>query len=320
MKIVGGFFELELNSSGKAFHQKACALWCGRACLSLIVQKLEPIKIYVPFYVCDTLLEPLIENHIEYVFYEIDENLEIKNLPFLAENELLIYVNYFGLKENYVEFLAKYYEQKLIVDNTQAFFSFEANAIWFNSARKFFGVADGAYLSASFEFPAYDALPNADSSFEHLIDRLIENQDAAYQEFLVNEARFDSSLKKISVLSERILASVDYEAVRRKRRENFGAYEESFGKMNRLKLTLGDNETPFCYPLWLDGKIEKTLLHQQNIFVPTLWQDVLKRNKSGFEFEKTFAADLLALPCDQRYDRTDCLRVVSAVQQIIYER
>ena len=170
MKPIGGFFELELNHSGQEFHRNSNAWWCGRACLNLIIQQLKPTNIYVPFYVCDTLLEPLIENRVEYTFYEIDEVLEIKDLPVLGEGELLVYVNYFGLKEDYVEFLAKNYNEKLVIHNTQAFFSSQKKAISFNSARKFFGVPDGAYLYAPFEL-ACDAPPNDALSFKHLIDR-----------------------------------------------------------------------------------------------------------------------------------------------------
>jgi len=325
MKPIGGFIELEICAgAGNSYHGQATALWCARACLSLIVKKLRPRRVFVPFYTCDSSLEPLIDNNIEFSFYNLDASLEIESPPALQTDDFIVYINYFGLKESYVFDLLSQYGQQLIVDNTQSFFSrsYEDAVCSFNSARKFFGVPDGGYLYAPFEIEP-EIPRNTEISCTHLINRVLGKQEQSYREFLANESEFDSTVKGISLLSERILNNLDYEAVAAKRRENFSVYHEAFEKINRLRVDFTEYQVPFCYPLLLDEPLDKPALYRQNIFVSTLWTDVLSRaieEKDDFSFERRFAENLSSLPIDQRYDSTDCERVIDAIKKLIERR
>lgn len=293
----------------------------ARACLSLIVKKLRPRRVFVPFYTCNSLLEPLIDNKVEFNFYNLTAALEIENPPALQAREFLIYINYFGLKESYVSALLSKYGQQLIVDNTQSFFSrsYEDGVCSFNSARKFFGVPDGGYLYALFKIKS--KIPrNTEISYAHLINRILGKQKQSYEEFLANERGFDSTVKGISLLSERILNNLDYESVANTRRENFSLYHDAFKKINRLRIDFSEYRVPFCYPLLLGEPIDKPILYQQNIFVSTLWTDVISRaveGKNDFSFERQFTENLSSLPIDHRYDSTDCERVINAIKKLL---
>ncbi len=93
------------------------------------------------------MLEPFKKLGIPYEFYHIDINFEIRECFTLKANEALLYVNYYGLKQRYVEQLANKTGDRLIVDNTQAFYAKPIAGIdTFYTCRKFFGVPDGAYL------------------------------------------------------------------------------------------------------------------------------------------------------------------------------
>jgi len=96
MKELGGYFELELNQ-GVHFHSEALALNSSRNCLKYILQAQKPSKVYLPAYCCDSLVEPLISEGVEYSFYHIDESFELIELPNLKFNERLLYINYFAL-------------------------------------------------------------------------------------------------------------------------------------------------------------------------------------------------------------------------------
>ena len=59
MTTVGGFFELEIGKHGAPLHQAAATLTSGRACLREIVRRLRPSRVWVPFYTCDSVVEPI---------------------------------------------------------------------------------------------------------------------------------------------------------------------------------------------------------------------------------------------------------------------
>ena len=123
MNKIGGFFELELERGNSVIHETARAFSTGRACLNLILTTLKPSKVFVPFYSCDSLLEAIRVNNIDIQFYKINSDLEIENLPQLDAEDLLIGINFFGIKNEYIRSLSEIYGNKLIVDNSHAFFN-----------------------------------------------------------------------------------------------------------------------------------------------------------------------------------------------------
>ena len=71
---IGGYFELELNNRQKSYHPNAkLALKSGRACLQILLQQELPKKVWLPYYTCDTLIDPLISCDIKYDFYNLNE-------------------------------------------------------------------------------------------------------------------------------------------------------------------------------------------------------------------------------------------------------
>lgn len=121
--------------------------------LKYILKTRNPKKVFIPNFICDSVIEPLDELKINYEFFNIDENFEIVQDVILKENEMIFYVNYFALKSKYIEKLTHKYNNNLIIDNTQAFFEKPLKDIdTIYSPRKFFGVSDGGYLSRTVLF------------------------------------------------------------------------------------------------------------------------------------------------------------------------
>ena len=146
MEAIGGYFSLELPLL-EEYHKAALRLNTGRNCLEYILRAHEYKKVYVPYYTCEAVMEPINKLAVPYEFYHIDIQFEISDRITLKADEALLYTNYFGLKQRYVEYLAEKYGSRLIVDNTQAFYAKPLDGIdTFYTCRKFFGVADGAYL------------------------------------------------------------------------------------------------------------------------------------------------------------------------------
>ena len=100
MKAIGGYFSLELgpvNPDYRFFHTPA--LNSSRHALEYILRQIEPKPslVYLPYYTCEVVLEPLKRLGIGYQFYQINDRLEIAKLPSLRGNEYIIVNNYFGI-------------------------------------------------------------------------------------------------------------------------------------------------------------------------------------------------------------------------------
>lgn len=318
MKAIGGFFELELpKCSGSSYHPAATALNTGRACLSVILQQEKPRRVYVPYYTCDSLLEPMHELGIEYVFYALNEKLELGESIALAPDELLIYIDYFGVKAEYAQGLRRRWSKQVVIDNTHAFFTRGDASGWsYNSARKFFGVPDGAYLYGPHPSPQLAA--NTGIAVDYLVDRLVGEQARAYQGFTKYEASIDNSVRAISVLSKSLLSCVEYEEYAQQRVRNFAQYHRAFSSDNTLAIDWAVMETKpaFCYPLLLEFPVNRAELFSKNIFVPWLWRDTLWRSADGYDFEKNISENLLPLPIDHRYGAAEIAAVIAAVKQL----
>lgn len=307
--------ELPPNNRG-SYHKNALALSTARACLSVVLEVIKPRKLYVPFYTCDALLQPITDLQICYEFYPIAPELS-SQLPNIEEDEYAIYINYFGLCTAHVQTLLSTYPNRVIIDNSQAFFERAYPETWsFNSARKFFGVPDGAYLYSPLHLKN-NYQRNDDFEFVHLVNRFIGKREQAYAQFIAYEKSLDCEIKGISPLSERLLSLVNFKEVAEARQRNFSYYAKRFGSINKLSIDWDPNSIPFVYPLLLEQPISKQALFEQRIFVATYWQDVLQRNVAGFEFEKLLARQLLPLPIDHRYDIGDCRQVAEAVEALL---
>ena len=59
-KAIGGYFELELPLHPE-LHAEAIALNSGRFCLEYLLRCRKYNKVYVPYFTCDTAVEPIIK-------------------------------------------------------------------------------------------------------------------------------------------------------------------------------------------------------------------------------------------------------------------
>jgi len=313
MKEIGAYFELELKKGVSQYHDTSYVLKSGRASLRYILDYLKPGLVYIPFYTCDALLEPFKDANINYEFYHVNEDLEPETLMELKAGELILYVNYFGLKGKTVNLLSEKYKNRLIVDCTQAFFMKGNNISWFfNSCRKFFGIPDGSYLYC----PEGAKLPEIGSRNEsyiidHLLKRFNGHASEGYEYFLQNEILAGEGISYISKLSEYLLSNINYEEAIKKRQENYSYLHDRLKEKNLFNALPCDGDIPMCYPLLIGRNTGKTMLFASKIFIPSFWRDTNHRNIDGFDFEKSLTDKLWPLPVDQRYSLAD--------MEILYE-
>lgn len=301
MDEIGGYFELELRK-GEHYHKNAIRLNTARNAFEYILRVRKYNKVYIPYYTCEVMVQPLLKLGIKSEFYQINEKLEPINLPQLKYSEAFLYTNYYGLKQSCVERLAEIYKHQLIVDNAQAFYTPAIKGIdTFYSARKFFGVPDGAYLYTD---RLLDEEIEQDKSFyrmKHLIQRIDEGAESAYSLFKKNDNALDNQpIKQMSRLTERILQGIDFDFIKYRRRENYNFLSKNLFSRNILQLELPNDAVPMVYPyVTEDLKLKKRLISNK-VFVATYWPNVFKwADKKMLDYK--LAEQLIAIPIDQRY-------------------
>lgn len=313
MRPIGGFLGLEATDAGHGPYHRAPSLSTGRSCFRFILETIRPRRVHLPFYVCDALLNPAQRAGVAIAFYGLDRNLVPESAGEPARgDELYVVVNYFGLLGGVMDEVARLAPGRTVIDDSQAFFRRPGPSTWsFNSARKFFGVPDGAYLCGP-AHPVPAELPAATPSAAHLTDRLSGNPRLAYRAFKRHEASLTDEPRGMSALTTQILAAVDYDAIAARRRANYRALDRLLGDRNLLRLTLQPGDVPLYYPFLAPRPLRDELIRRA-LFVPCLWPEVGARPGGAFSWERRLAADLCPLAVDQRYDDGNMAEIAGLV-------
>jgi hypothetical protein len=314
MRAIGGFFELELDSRSE-YHSKAIKLNSGRNALRFILSVKNFKRVYIPHFICEVLPQTLKESGIDFTFYNINKDLEPEfEYDRIGKHEAFLYINYFGLKDNFIDSLRKKI-LGLIIDNAQSFFSLPVNGVdTFYSPRKFFGVPDGAYLYTN---TAVDIALNESVSsnrVEHLVKRIDDSAESAFPIFRQSELSLHHlQISRMSLLTERILSSIDYESAAQIRRENFMYLDNALGELNQLKLPLEENCVPMVYPFYGKTTGLREKLKANKIYTAMYWPNVLESaNESSIEYD--FTLNIIHLPIDQRYGKAEMDFIITIVK------
>lgn len=316
-KAIGGYFELELPQGLQEKYPNALKYQSARAAFLALLENLPKIKrVWVPYFICDSMLNQVHKADKEISFYTINEHFSINGTLSLAEDELLLYVNYFGVCDcNVSGILKQYNPDQIVIDCSQAFYSgpYECLATIY-SPRKFFGVPDGGLLLTNQRIkPPTEQDCESLNRCTHLLERIGFSAEAGYSNYEAAESSLqDLSPKVMSQLTRRLLSVIDYAAIEKKRNENFRILQLEFGSTNNLHIAFRHN-APLCYPYLPLKKINKLNLIKKRIFIPTYWSEVLQRT-SKFSFERNVTDKLLAIPCDQRYDLSDIKKLTAELQ------
>lgn len=318
MKEIGGYFELELPTNNLSQLPPGVLVNSGRHALEYIIRALKEDmhSLWLPYYTCDVILQPIRRSGISFKFYSINERFELLENISLKKGEYIIVNNYFGIKDDYMSNLSRIYKNRLIIDNAQAFYCpVELGTNYIYSPRKFFGLPDGgiAFCTSSLE----QSIPNGISygRCSHLLKRLDINAECGYPDFRSNSSQLnDEPLTGMSMLTQRLMGTIDYEWIKIKRRTNFQILHRTLASSNRLRLPSCDSYAcPMTYPYLTDNKKLRADLIENKVFVATYWPSVLKYcSKDSLEY--SLAQNIIPLPIDQRYGEEEMNYIISIIK------
>ena len=322
MKAIGGYFELADYEEGSVFpHHDGILLNTGRNALEYILRSIGDVKhIYLPYYTCEVVLEPIEKLHIPYTYYHINQQFEMVDDIQPKEGEYIIANNYFGIKDAYIQQLAVRYGDHLIIDCAQAFFAKPIPGIkCFYSTRKYVGVADGgvAYLgNLPNDRVEVNEIERSDQHDSHLLKRKQFGAEAGFADYQANEKKLDNQpIRWMSINTKWILDHIDYDKVIARRRENFQYLHEAFAEKNQLNLPDYDTFVcPMVYPFMMITYLNfRKELIENKVFVARYWPNV--ENVEEFGLEGNMADNVIPIPCDQRYWREDMDRIIEIIKQ-----
>lgn len=310
MREIGGYIELDTYHL-PMLHEGAVALNCGRNALAYLLKARRIRRLWIPKFICDSVTGVCEREGVPYTLYSIGMDFKPTDDIQLAEDEWLYFVNYYSQFDN--DQIATYIRQyeRVIVDNAQSYFQPpipHVDTIY--TCRKFFGVADGAFLYTD---AVLDEPLEWDESFERmrfLLGRFERTASEFYSEYAANNKLFAKEpVKRMSKLTRNLLHGIDYERVKTVREKNYQYLHKALGGINGL--TLSETASTFMYPLLLENGTEiRKRLQAEKIYIPTLWPDVFGWC-SVDEAEYQMAKNILPLPIDQRYGVGEMSEIVA---------
>lgn len=315
-KEIGGYLELE-DARGEEYYPELLGVNLGRTALLWLLEARNCRKLYLPYYLCDSVTEACEKTDVETEFYHMDEKLR----PLLPEKKLsageyLYLVNYYGqlTDDRILEYKAIY--ENIIVDHTHAFFQKPLPGTdTLYSCRKFLGVSDGAYLSTDAVLrPEEKPVDHSMNRMEHILGRYEYDAGTFHQKMLRNAADYHNmEIRRMSRLTRNLLRTMDYPYIKKKREENYRILSRLLPSENAFNQVFP--EGPFAYPYYhKNGPALRKWLAGRKIFVPTNWRNILEHfGKDTCEYD--WAANVLPLPCDQRYGEEEMRYIAEAIKE-----
>lgn len=314
MREIGGYFGLDDLVSNE-FYDSLIRLNTGRNTLLYLMKARKITKLHIPYYLCDSVSTLLEEHDYNFEYYNIDQEF----LPIfdkkLEKDEFLYIVNLYGQLTTEQLLALKQHFGQVIFDYSHAFFQEPlAGVDTIYSCRKFFGVPDGAYLATDAILHENLEQDMSSDRLKHIVGRYEGTASDYYSDFQRNDHVLDATpLRTMSKLTHNLMGAIDYKRARQTRNENYIYLEQQLGADNPLKLTMPQG--PFAYPLLVENGLEiRTRLTDEQIYIPLLWPNVMKDcPEESIEYQ--YAANILPLPCDQRYGLEEMAYLVDLLKK-----
>ena len=321
---IGGEFEITPNlihGFEKFDNRNDSFLFSsGRAALMQILKIIKTNTktkslIYLPYYICSSVVEVCKKQKYNIRFYELDQNF-LFNIDYLEKIEthsVLLTLNYFGfVNDNYIvqNIKNKRPDITTISDNVQSLQQCSKSLadFSFTSLRKHLPVPDGALLySKGIVIKPENDLPENSffnskllgsiAKYNNEKDHIYLNHFEEGEKLLANE----KEITKASRFSEYTYQNYDFKKYNDIREENYFKVYELGSKIGlNFIFPYTKGITPLCVPILLEKRNDiRKKLFKRNIFLPIHWP--LDYYNENSELSNKMAKHELSLLIDHRY-------------------
>jgi hypothetical protein len=335
--ILGGMFGLAEPSAARAGRRPgflslddALFLANARSGLRVLVDRLQPPRVFLPSYLCDSLVAATRDAAARTVFYAVDQALvpRASDLSGFGRGDLVVAIGYFGFPAApAIGCSARLAGAWLLEDKSQALLSTAADLgadFVLLSPRKFVGVPDGGILASRCAVRVGDVptqpAPFAwwQTSLEAAVRRARYDRAGGDRQWfdLFREAERTCPIGSyaMSATSRHLLESAfDYGDVARRRVANYAALLRRLGG-RALFPSLPPGVVPLGFPVKLAHRDRvRSALFAEGIYPPVHW-DLAGHVPAEFQDSHALSAQTLTLPCDQRAGEDDMARLAALVE------
>jgi hypothetical protein len=333
--LLGGVFALDLpfrvpqrsilsfwgaTASNSMFFRNA------RSALAEILKLENAGRVWLPAYTCADLVRGCVG--IEHHYYPVGSTL-VADADWLSEKvklgDAVVTIDYFGRNqpEAITRLAANRSDVLWIQDCAQAFDPGVEWADWkLFSPRKLLGVPDGG-VAVSRRGAIAARVSQGSHTLRHHQPTLARFEDSAntanewwYPLFQTSERQMTVSDAPMSRLSENILEAIESSPLMDMRRRNHSVLADRLGDLAYLR-DLDAISAPFGFPIRLSNcETVWRKLMSQSIFAPRHWLNI-PSPPSAFPEEHRLSAELITLPCDQRYDESDMAYLADRVLEAV---
>jgi len=333
MKIAGGMFGLEeslhYHQCDPPFMREPCQLFLSARCaIQHLIQSLQPPQVWMPSYLCCSMLDAVDKNSTKLQFFPIGSDLAVASLDWLdllVPGSLVVLIDYFGFPcdaqlvqevQRRGAFVLEDASQALLSTHVGLYSDFVVY-----SPRKIVGVPDGGILQYKRgHLPkAVKLLPPPYEWWLKALEACIARREFDkfggerqwYELFREIEATYPLGPFRMSELSEvLLLTAFDYPAIAQARRENFLILADKLGEYGIFK-TLDDQTVPLGFPITLPNRdVVRQTLFEHGIYPPVHWM-IGECIPDIFVDSHKLSRHITTIPCDQRLREQDMLQIVS---------
>lgn len=342
-KIIGGMFGLTETVEPKIatepgrwkfLNDSNLFLANGRSGIMVLMNRLAPARVWMPSYLCPTMIEAVDRKKTNLRFYDVDFNLHVSSTDWIYQiqtGDLVVLIDYFGFPmSSEVARLVKEQGGYVLEDACQALLSEHtgqySDFVLF-SPRKTIGVPDGGILASccnvEFNDIELEAAPSAWwlKMLEAAINRREFDQNGGnrrwYRLFQDTNAATPIGYFTMSDLSHKLLSNgFEYQGICQRRIENYSILSYSL-KDIALFPVLPKGTVPLGFPIRHPKRDQiRMKLFQEQIYPPVHW---LIDGEVPTEFSEShrLACQIMTLTCDQRYGSEDMHRIANSVLKIL---
>jgi len=320
----GGEFEinpklLERFDFNELKNNKTSYFASGRHALKYILQEIKQQTnkntIYLPEFICTTVINTCIEQKWYIEYYPLKNNLTVDlTISNFTKDSVVLFVNYFGLMDHnsFIEKLKQNRKDLLIVsDTTQAFWesSKTKGDYVFNSFRKLLPVPQGAQIfQESTPIEIKESFQESQYDTYKIIGGLLKwmnIKDQAYLNFFEKgETQLDSekSILFANKLSAFLFENLNLKELKDKRKRNA---EFVFDKCKKEKINVlldyQSERVPLVVPILTNNRNKiREELYEDNIFLPLHWPNI-----TNLDSNNNIYKNILSIIIDHRYNRSE---------------
>ena len=332
--MIGGEFEIDLSLQRDFVPQPDVYYYAsGRTALYQTLRTLTPqhCKLWLPDWLCRTMVDAIEKAGFDYCFYELDANFKAcigaLDKTGFKDGEAVLMINYFGLQDltGISKSIKDAYPNSVIVeDDVQAYWVFAEKEnpyadYRFTSLRKALPVPDGGLVKTRRPMPVaigentFAPLKlKAGAMKYHRGEEGINDEDYL-KLFIEGDKLIPENYDSVMSLdSQRLLTGTNLEKAKQQRQANaaqliVGLEEIGISPM----IPVPADSIPLFVPIYLDNRDEvRRRMFQHEVFCPVHWPLDGMPIKKGAEM----ASHELSLIVDQRYEEKDMDLVLSLIK------